>query len=990
MPPPRTSRFRGRGRAFIVISVATAIILLLSLRGIASFYTDYLWFDALGRSDVWRQVLGAKIALTLIFGGAFFVLMWINLMIADRLAPPFRPAGPEEELLARYHEVMEGRQLVVRSATSFLFALIAAAGVSSHWEEWLLFVNRKDFGIDDPLFNTDVGFYVFELPFLSFVVSWAFAAFVIIFIITAIAHYLNGGIRIQAAGPERVTPQVKVHLSVILAVLAVIKAVDYYLARFELTVSTRGVVDGALYTDVKAKLPALNLLMLISMFAVVLLMVNIRRRGWVLPVLAVGLWAFVAIVMGSIYPAFVQRFRVDPNETSREAGYTTSNIEATRDAFGLNPDSDVDLQVYDYTAGLTADQIRASELTIRNARLLDPATVNDTFDREQGEREFYSFASTLDTDRYMVDGRLTQVVIAARELNLTELGSWEREHVAITHGYGVAVAPANVTTAPGGPAYVVGGLPVTVDNQIQLSIEQPQIYHGEGLSGYALVGATRDEVDYVDGNNQDVAFRYDGDGGVGMGSFIRQAAFALRFAEFDPLISNFVDGDTRIIYVRDIRDRVEKLAPFLEFDGDAYPVVVDDRLHYVIDAFTTTSRYPYSQQADGRGLIRSSDLDGKRFNYIRNSVKVVVDAYDGDVTLYRMPIDDPIIDAWRDAFPGLITDFDEMPAGLREHLRYPQDLFTVQTNMWASYQVNEPEALIIGTERWAVAQDPGRSVGAGGLTESVVDESTGSVSSSEVRVSPYYTLIELPGEDTASFVTLRSFVPTSDDDSRKELTAFMVAETLSNGESRLVSYKMSNLLAPGPAIVASAISTNSDISSRLTLLNDQGSTVVFGDLLLLPIADSILYVRPLYVKAQGNPPIPLIRHVIAVAGDRTVMGDDLPHALSLLFPGEDFSDVVGAPIRDDGSTITPEPDDPDAPEDPDAPDDPDAPPPDTPPLDAAELLAALAELRAQQDDLAEAQSETNANIDMLIEQLLALLGVEPTPEPEAGSEEVEA
>ena len=988
MPEETRSRFGGRGRVFIVLAILAAIVLLLSLRGIASFYTDYLWFDALDRRDVWGRVLGAKIALTFIFGGAFFVLMWLNLMIADRLAPPFRPAGPEEELLSRYHEVVGRRQLLVRSGVSFFFALIAAAGVSSHWEEWLLFVNRKDFGVVDPLFDTDIGFYVFQLPFLSFVVSWAFAAFVIIFIITAIAHYLNGGIRMQTAGPERVTPQVKVHLSVILAVLALIKAADYYLARFELTVSSRGVVDGALYTDVNAKLPALNLLILISLFAVVLLMVNIRRRGWVLPVLAVGLWAFVAIVMGSIYPAFVQRFRVDPNETSREAEFTVDNIDATRDAYGLNPEAEVILASYDYTDDLTAEQIRESDATIRNARILDPGTVNDTFERLQGERDFYRFAPILDVDRYMIDGELTQVVVAARELNLSELGSWERQHVAITHGFGLALARGNVTTDRGSPVFAVGGLPVSVDDGIDLSIDQPQIYHGEGLSGYALVGATRDEVDYVDGNGRETSFRYDGTGGVGMGSFVRRAAFALRFAQFDPLISNFVDGDTRILYVRDVRDRVEKIAPFLDFDGDAYPVVVEDRLHYIIDAYTTTSRYPYAQQADTSGLIRSSDLRGKRFNYVRNSVKAVVDAYDGDVDLYVMPGDDPIIEAWRGAFPDLFSDFDEMPAGLRDHVRYPQDLFTVQTNMWASYQVEEPEARIIGTELWAVAQDPGRSVAAGGATESIVDEATGTVSSREVRVSPYYALLELPGEQEPSFVTFRSFVPTSEDDSRKQLTAFMVGETRNDGTSRLVSYEMSNQDAAGPAIIASNISTNPDISARLTLLNDQGSAVEFGDMLLLPIADSILYIRPLYVKAQGTA-VPLLAGVIAAVGDETVLGDNLLDALNGLYPGADFSESVTPPVSEDGTPI--EPDEPDGgePDEPATPDDPVVPPADDLPPGAAELLVELQELRDQQRDLTDSQAETNARIDQLLEQLLGLLGADPAT-LDAGAEEVEA
>ena len=962
------------------------LIFVLSMRGIASFYTDYLWFDSLDRTDVWGRVLGAKIALTFIFGGALFVLMWLNLWIADRIAPPFRPAGPEEELLARYHEAVGGRTVLIRTSVSFFIALLAGAGVSSQWEEWLLFVNRRDFGVTDPLFDTDIGFYVFQLPFLSFVVSWAFAAFIFIFIFVGIAHYINGGIRIQTVGPERVTPQVKVHLSAILAVLAVIKAVDYWLSRYELTVSSRGVVDGALYTDVKAQLPALNLLLLISLFAVVLLIVNLRRRGWVLPVLAVGLWAFVAIVMGGIYPAFVQRFRVDPNETAREAQYTTDNIDATRVAFGLIPDMDVLLEVFDYDDNLSATQIRDASATVRNARILDPATVTDTFDKDQGERDFYRFSSVLDVDRYEVDGELSQVVVAARELNLSELGSWERQHVAITHGYGLAMARANVTNVRGSPEFIAGGLPLDVDPRVDLPLEEPQIYVGENLDGYALVGASRDEVDYVDGNGQDVSFRYEGNGGVGIGSFFRQAAFALRFAEFDPLISNFVDGNTSIIYVRDVRDRVEKIAPFLEFDADVYPVILDGRIHYVVDAYTTTGRYPYSQEANVNGLARGSDLASAGANYIRNSVKAVVDSYDGDVAFYVMPGDDPIIDAWRGAFPGMFSDFEDMPEELRDHLRYPTDLFTVQTNMWSSYHVSEPEALIIGTEKWAVAQDPGTSVAAGGTTENVVGEG-GTVTLQERRVSAYYSLIQLPGENDLSFVTLRTFVPISDDDSRKELTAFMVGETRPDGTTRLVSYEMSNLLAPGPAIVASNISTNPEISSRLTLLNDQGSSVDFGDLLVLPVDDSVLYVRPLYVRAQGTQ-IPLLAGVIASIGDRTALGDNLELALESLYPGEDFADAVIQPAADGSDGIEPDPDSEPDPTEPDPtepdptepdPSEPDPTEPDpTEPLDPDSAAALLAELQALRDQ----QSNTSEAIDELIAQLLELLG-EPEPTPAA-------
>ncbi len=949
VPSGGRPRFGTRRVRFIALLVAGGLlVLLLSLRGIARFYTDYLWFDALGRTDVWGRVLLAKVALFFIFAVAFFLLIWINLLIVERLAPKVRPPGPEEEMLGRYHDMVGGRTRLVRLAVSVLFSLLAASGVSSQWEEWLLFVNRKDFGILDPLFNTDIGFYVFRLPFLSFLVSWAFAAFMILLVVIGIAHYLNGGIRLQVPpGVQRVLPSVKVHMSAILAALALVKAADYWLARYELTVSGRGVVDGALYTDVKAKLPALYLLLLISLFAAVLLIVNLRRRGWVLPALAVGLWAFTALVMGNMYPAFVQRFQVDPNTTDREAVYTSDNISATRAAYSLVPGTDVALEIFDYKENPTSEQLRAAAPTLRNARILDPVTLTDTFEKDQGERDFYRFSTVLDVDRYVVDGELTQVVLAARELNLSELGSWERQHVAITHGYGAAIARANVTDVRGSPVFITGGLPVEVDAAIALQLDEPQIYVGENLEGYALVGATRDEVDFVDGQGNEASFRYDGDGGVDMGSFLRQAAFALRFGELDPLISSFVGSDTGIIYIRDAQDRVKHVAPFLEFDSDAYPVVFDGRIHYVLDAYTTTDRYPYSQGADTSGLVATSELAGAGANYIRNSVKAVVDSYDGGVTLYVMPLPDPIIEAWQSAFPDLFTDFSEMPEDLRDHLRFPTDLFTVQTNMWAAYQVSEPVALIIGTERWAVAQDPGRSVLAGGTAEAVVGD-RGLLTRRERRVPAYYSLIQLPGEEEASFVVLRSFVPTSADDSRKELTGFMVGETRPDGTSRLVSYEMSHLLAPGPAIVASNVSTNPEISRELTLLNDQGSLVDFGDMLLLPVEDSLLYVRPMYVRAQGTQ-IPLLAGVIASVGNRTALGKTLGQALDKLYPGADFSDVVLSPLVTDGDA--PLVDGGAEPSEPSVTGTPDVEFGELTPAETEQLIEELAELRRRQDEI---------------------------------------
>ena len=992
LPRRENGRLSGRGRVIAVVAVVAFIVLVASLSGIAGFYTDYLWFDALDRASVWRQVLGAKLALTFIFGGIFFVFMWLNLFLADRAAPTFRPAGPEEELLARYHDIVAGRKGLIRTGVAALFALVASAGVAGRWEDWLLFTNRVDFGVDDPQFGVDIGFYVFQLPFLSFVVGWAFASFVIIFILTAISHYLNGSIRVTGVAGGRATPTVKVHLSAILAVLALIKAADYWLDRYELTVSSRGVVDGALYTDVNAQLPAIYLLIAISLSAVVLLVINLRLRGWTMPVLAVGLWAFTAIVVGGIYPAFVQRFQVEPNETTREAEFVARNIEATAFAFGLDA---VQQREFDYRDELTADQIRANAATVANARLLDPVAVHPTFEREQTERDFYRFVgvdtepdvpgvgTALDTDRYLIDGELRQVIVGARELQLDDRLSWEREHVRLTHGYGVAMATANTPTSSGSPDFVVSGLPVAVDESLDATVDRPQIYHGEDLGGYALVDTTVQEIDYVDSvTGSEVPFEYDGTGGVGMGSFIRQAAFALRFRQIDPLISNFVDGDTRIIYNRDVHNRVEALAPFLSFDADAYPVIVDGRIVYVIDGYTTSDRFPYSQAGENERLS-GGGLAGSSFNYVRNSVKAVVDAYDGTVRFYVMPVDDPIIRAWRGAFPELFSDFDEMPAELREHLRYPQDLFRVQTNMYARYQVEDPAAIIIGTEAWAVAQDPGRSVRAGGTEEASTDES-GVVTTSERRVDPYYTLLTLPGEDDPSFVTLRTFVPFAGDDGRKELEAFMVAETTADGSSRLVTYEMNSASAPGPVLVATNIAQNNQIAQLLTLLNTNGSTVEFSDVLLLPIDTGILWVRSLYVAADGTS-VPTLENVIVSVGEgeQLAIGRNLEEALENLFPGEEFGDLLDDPTG--RITTSPPPDT--------TPPPPDTTPTTTPPADDElpdSLEALVVEIedlwRESNDALAQdppdrvTSAEALARIDELLAHSRTLTGTEP-PEP---------
>ena len=913
MRVPTIERRRPGNRRFWLIALAAAaFFLLISLRGIAHFYTDYLWFDEIGQTQVWRGLLVAKTIPTVVFTAVFFLLILANLIIADRLAPPFRPAGPEEELVERYRQVVGPYAGRVRLGVAAFLALIAGGGLTSQWEEWILFRNRVDFGASDAQFGTDIGFYVFTMPFLRFVFEWTFAALVIVLLVTAVAHYLNGGIRVQGA-LQRVTPQVKAHLSVILGVMALLKAFGYWLQRYELNFSTRGAVHGASYTDVKAELPALNMLIIISVAAAILFLVNIRLRGWVLPVIAVGLWSFVSVVIGGIYPAAIQRFSVDPNELQKETTYIARNIASTRTGFGLDK---VKVQAFPYAEDLTAADIDANQNTIGDARLWDPSVLRETYSQLQAQRPQYKFGD-VDIDRYEIDGEVRQVVLSARELNQERLPSqtWQNTHLVYTHGYGVVASPSNAVTVDGRPDFVIKDIPPVSD---KFDIKQPAIYFGEELSGYALVRTKQREFDYPK-EPTDALTTYRGEGGVSMSSALRRMAFALRFADLKILISDQITPQSRAIYLRDIRDRVRKSAPFLRYDADPYPVLLDGRILWVIDAYTATTRFPYSQaygSAAGR-LREDSGLQG-RFNYVRNSVKATVDAYDGTVSFYLMDAEgqprDPLAQAYKKAFPKLFKSQSQMPPGLADHLRYPEDLFRVQTDVFADYHVTQPSAFYNGSRQWDIAQNPGSG------TLQLATATTQATSPQPVtgrplvnqprqsgRMEPYYLQMRLPGQTEEGFLILQPFVPVSRDDRLTNLLAFMVGKSDPGEYGTLEAYTMpTGQQVFGPAQVNAAIQSTQEISRELSLLDQRGSEIIQGSLLLIPTEDSILYVRPFYLQAQGGTQIPEFKFVVVLYAGRAVMGNTLQAALAKLFPGLDpGAPIGGEPPPDGGGTITP-------------------------------------------------------------------------------------
>jgi len=848
MRVPTAERRRFRVRGWVIALAVVVLVLLFSLRGLAGFYTDYLWFDSLGQGDTWGSLLAAKVVPALVFTVIFFAILFANLVIADRLAPRFGPMGaptPEDELVNRYQQATARYRGRIRVGISLFFALIAGIGVSSQWRQWILFTNSVEFGIKDPQFDKDVGFYVFELPFINFIIDWLFAGLVIVLLVTAVAHYLNGGIRFQSP-LQRVTPQVKAHLSVILAVMALVKTAEYYFSRYELNLSDRGFVDGAGYTDVKAQLPALNFLIFVSIIAAALFIWNIWRRGWVLPVIAVGLWGFVSLVVGTIYPAIIQNFRVNPNELATERPYIRRNIAATRQAYNL---SSIEVHDFNFTPSLDPAVVDANRPTIDNARLWDPNVIGSTYETLQALQTYYRI-NDVDVDRYEIDGQINQVLLSVRELNSNELPSqsWVNEHLVYTHGYGAVAAPSNQAESNGSPTFVLSDIPPQGE-AIPLQGKGAEIYFGEGLDGYVIVNAKQSELNFARQGRRDARTRYDGRDGVDIGGFFRRAAFALRFGDPNILISGQITDRSRILLNRDIRDRVEKLTPFLDFDADPYPVIANGKTFWILDGYTTSTQYPYSQVFQGSGGL-TGDV-----NYVRNSVKVVVDAYEGTVRYFVIDPDDPIIQAYQNAFPDLFEPFDEMPEVLRDHLRYPEDLFKLQSNVFAKYHVTEPQRFYNGNERWLLSPDP--NVAVAPVTETTRQTNPNrapEITATSRRQDPYYLYIRLPGDDSESFLILQPFVPVSKNNQQTRLVSFMSAKSDPDAYGEIEAFVMPQGNAVlGPVQAAANIQKTTEISSQITLLSRRGSNVIAGAVQLIPVGESIIYVQPFFTIASENP-----------------------------------------------------------------------------------------------------------------------------------------
>ena len=897
--PDRSSR-RFAPRAILAVVVVLLFVLAATGRALAVFYTDKLWFSDLGFGDVFGTLIWARIAPALIFGAVMFVVVLVNLIIADRLAPQYRAVGAEDELIERYTGYVSPYMGRVRFAVAFVLGVFVAIGASGQWREWILYRNRVTWGVTDPQFKRDVGFYVFELPFLKFIAQWIFVVLFVGFIVTALFHYLNGGIRFQS-GFQRVTPQVKAHLSVLLALMAFTKTAQYWLGRYDLVFSHRGKVDGASYTDVHAQLPALEFLSLIAIVGGLLFVVNIWRRGWTLPVIAVGLWAFISIVVGTAYPAWMQRFQVQPSERSKERPYIERNIEATRVAYGLN---NVEIKRFDGTGKLDAAAVSQPDIkrTLDNVRLWDPVPLRTAVQGKQGVKGYYKFGEP-SVDRYRLGSESSELVlVAVRGLNSEEIpsDSWTNRHLAYTHGQGAVVVDGTATASGDqNPQYVIEGIPP--QGATDLKISQPDVYFSPGLRSFAIAGSKEQEIE-VDDSGNEIRDSYRGKTGIMMSSFLRKAAFAARFGDVNVLLSGRVSPESRMLFARDVQERVSKLAPFLTPDSEAYPVIMEDgSLEWVVDLYTSTDAYPYAQE------LRPNDVPTTKLasyiNYARNSVKATVNAYDGSVNFYVVDETDPLIRSYRKAFPKLFKRASELPKGLAQHLRYPTDLFKAQTRMLEQYHLTpkQADAFFGGTDQWKVAPVGQDSTAAPAASQSGTASTaapkgpdggrSSQISNSAARVEPQYLLMQLPDGNSQEFVLTTSFVPASTNDATTNaLSAFIAVRNDGFGEGggygKIILYTVpSGAELNSEVFAAGQIQKDTAISQQLTLLNQRGSKIERGAVQLLPIGNSILYAQPFFIGSDEKSSLPGFSFIALSYKSKAVFATTVADGLKKLFPG---------------------------------------------------------------------------------------------------------
>ena len=867
------------------IVFAILVIIFLSL---SSFYADLLWFRSVAFASVWKTTLVTKIELFIIFGLASSLFITAFVIFAYRTRPIYAPT--EVDNLERYRGQIEPIRKTVIAAIAIGIFYFAGSSGSGLWQTWLQFKNATSFGVKDAQFGKDISFYAFKLPMYQSLLSWGISLVILTLLISVGVHYLYGGIRPQVR-EDRTTVAARVQLSVLLGAIVLLKAVAYWLDRYNLALKQGKLITGLAYSDVNATLPAKAILAGIAVICALLFFANIVRRSWVLPAAGTALLAISSLLIAGIYPAFIQQFTVKPSESSKEAPYIQRNIDATRAAYGL---SGVTVEDYQAVSSTAAGQLANDASTISNIRLIDPNVVSATFRQLQQIKPYYTFPDSLDVDRYTVNGKSRDTIVAVRELNIAgnPVRNWINDHLVYTHGFGFVGAYANTVDADGKPNFSVGNIPPTNG----LGKFQPRIYFGENVPDYSIIGGAKTsapaELDYPDdtSSNGQKNYTYTGTGGVPMGSMLNRILFAVKYKEQRILLSNLVNADSKILYNRDPSTRVQKVAPWLTLDGNPYPAIVNGKVLWIVDGYTTSAGYPYSKftnlaTATSNSVTAATSsvapLADKNVNYIRNSVKATVDAFDGTVTLYQWDTQDPVLKTWSKAFPGTVKAKSTISSALLQHIRYPADIFEVQRDVLSTYHVTTAGAFYGGQDFWRIPSDPS-SLGANAGAQ-----------------PPLYQTMKLPGGKTQDFTLSTAFVPRG---GRQNLTALAVVNSDAGpnyGKMTVLQLPRSTNI-PGPSQVASNFEAKPEVAAALSLLRQGGSDVVLGNLLTLPVGSGLLYVQPVYVRATSNSAAyPLLQKVLVSFGDQIGFDNNLKSALDQVFGGNS-----GTTLNNTGSTST--------------------------------------------------------------------------------------
>ena len=839
---------KAKNLKWVIIGIIFLVVIIVG--AISSIYIDLIWFKSVQYITVFWKILLTKGVVMLFFAAAFFIMSFINLSFARRFAPEFQVEisqdeleRPEIQLYKSLQNIQIDKKLVLWF--SLIVALFMGFSESSSWEKILIYLNRTSFGISDPIFNRDIGFYMFSLPFWEFVRNWLSFAITIITVVVAAIYVIKKAVKYEYKKLIIETP-VKVHLSLLIGLILILKSWQYWLGAFKILYSTRGVIFGAGYTAIHADLLALRVLMVVALICAALFFATARKENWKLPVLGLAVLIGVSVLLGGIYPEIMQRAIVLPNESTKETPYILNNIEATRAAYGLDKIKEEEFPVKEE---ISFEDIEKNRETIGNIPLWDWRPIKQTLKQIQAIRLYYDFNS-VDMDRYYFNGNYQQVMVSPRELDKDKIPeqakTWVNETLTYTHGYGVVVNPVNKISGEGLPELLIKDIPPV--SSVNLTITRPEIYYGEITKGYVIVKTKAKEFDYPKGD-ENVYSTYAGNGGIPVSSLWRRILFSIKYSNMQILLTTNFTSESRIMINRNIQERVNKVAPFLGYDKDPYIVISKEgKLFWIQDAYTMSSSYPYS-----------TPVIGGYFNYIRNSVKVIIDAYNGTMDFYIVDQKDPLVKVYQNIFPQLFKNFDQMPEDLNEHIRYPKDLFQVQAELYSTYHMMDPDVFYNKEDYWNVPNEI--------------------YAENEIRMEPYYIVTKLPGYEREEFILMTPFTPST----KNNMIAWLAAKSDQPEYGDLIVYKFpKDKLIFGPMQIEARIDQDSEISQQLTLWGQKGSTVIRGNLLVIPIAKSILYVEPLYLRAETGE-IPELKKVIVSNGSDVAMGNNLEDALEKLF-----------------------------------------------------------------------------------------------------------